>query len=88
MTLTKRVFSTLAVAAAVVGGTATQALAGGGQLIDAPAAKGEILTPAEDGHLTGLGPLEDGHLTELRPLEDGHLTGVQPLEDGHITGAG
>ncbi|CAL9440274.1 hypothetical protein SUDANB171_02220 [Streptomyces sp. enrichment culture] len=98
MTFTKKVLSTLALATAVVGGTAAQALAsdihvtnaptGQGRIVDAPAEDGHVtaVRPFEDGHVTGVRPLEDGHVTDLRPFEDGHVTSVRPLEDGHVTG--
>ncbi|WP_369267616.1 hypothetical protein [Streptomyces harbinensis] len=99
MTFTKKVFSTLALATAVVGGTAAQALAsdahvnaptGQHRIAEAPLEDGHITggQVLEDGHITGVQPLEDGHITGIRPLEDGHATGIRPLEDGHITGAG
>ncbi|MCK1816949.1 hypothetical protein MTQ13_22160 [Streptomyces sp. XM4011] len=86
MTFTKKVFTTLALATAVVGGTAAQALASDTHVTNAPAGQARIIdAPAEDGHITGLRPFEDGHATSVRPLEDGHATGIRPLEDGHIT---
>ncbi|MFB4197260.1 hypothetical protein [Streptomyces carpaticus] len=86
MTFTKKVFSTLALATAVVGGTAAQALASDAHVRNTPTGQDRILEAlAEDGHITGLRPLEDGHVTSVRPLEDGHVTGIRPLEDGHVT---
>ncbi|MFD7510745.1 hypothetical protein ACFV5N_15660 [Streptomyces sp. NPDC059853] len=87
MSFTKNALSTLAIATAVVGGTATQALAHDAHVTNAPIGQERIInTPAEDSHLTDIRPLEDSHATDVRPLEDSHLTDTRPLEDSHLTG--